>query len=96
MQLTIAYNPIMETNNVAIFVETVRKRSFAAVARNRGVDPATISRAIASLENELKIRLFQRTTRKIEPTEAGMVYFERVEPLVGELTNAQLLAFDVN
>ena len=96
MQLTIAYHPIMETNNVAIFVETVRKRSFGAVARNRGVDPATISRAIASLENELKIRLFQRTTRKIEPTEAGMVYFERVEPLVGELTNAQLLAFDVN
>ena len=34
MQLTIAYHPIMETNNVAIFVETVRKRSFAAVARN--------------------------------------------------------------
>ncbi|PSO79681.1 MAG: hypothetical protein BRC44_08280 [Cyanobacteria bacterium QS_4_48_99] len=55
-----------------------------------------MSRAITSLENELKIRLFQRTTRKIEPTEAGIVYFERVEPLVGELTNAQLLAFDVN
>lgn len=86
----------MEINNLAIFIETMRKRSFAAVARDRGVDPATISRAIVSLEEELQMRLFQRTTRKIEPTEAGLVYFERVEPLVEELTKAQLLAIEVN
>lgn len=86
----------MDTSTLAIFVETVRKRSFAAVARDRNVDPATISRAIASLEQELKLRLFQRTTRTIQPTEAGMVYFERVEPIVGELARAQLAAADVN
>jgi DNA-binding transcriptional LysR family regulator len=86
----------MDTNTLAIFVEAVRKRSFAAVARDRDVDPATISRAIASLERELQLRLFQRTTRTIEPTEAGMVFFERVEPLVGELTKARLAAADVN
>lgn len=85
----------MEITNLTIFVQTMRKRSFAAVARDRGVDPATISRAIASLEEELQLRLFQRTTRKIEPTEAGQVYFERVEPLVEELTKAQLLASEV-
>ncbi len=66
------------------------------MARDRGVDPATISRAIASLEEELQLRLFQRTTRKIEPTEAAVVYFERVEPLVDELAKAQLLALEVN
>jgi DNA-binding transcriptional LysR family regulator len=86
----------MDINNLIIFVETMRKRSFAAVARDRDVDPATISRIIAGLEDELKLRLFHRTTRKIEPTEAGLVYFERVEPLVDELTKAQLLAAEVN
>ena len=96
MQDTIAYNARMDTNTLAMFVDVVRKRSFAAVARDRGVDPATISRAIAALEQELKLRLFQRTTRVIEPTEAGMVYFERVEPLVDELAKARLAAADVH
>lgn len=86
----------MDITTLAIFVEAVRKRSFAAVARDRQVDPATISRAIAALEHELKLRLFQRTTRTVEPTEAGMVYFERVEPLISELGKAHLAAADVN
>jgi len=86
----------MDINALAIFVEVVRKRSFTAVARDRDVDPATIARAIAGLERELSLRLFQRTTRTVQPTEAGMVYFERVEPLVAELQKAQLAAADVN
>jgi DNA-binding transcriptional LysR family regulator len=86
----------MDTTNLTIFVQAMRKRSFVAVARDRGVDPATISRAIAALEEELQLRLFQRTTRKIEPTEAGVVYFERIEPLVDELERAKLLASDVS
>lgn len=86
----------MEINTLAVFVEVVRKRSFTAVARDRDVDPATIARTIAGLERELGLRLFQRTTRVVQPTEAGMVYFERVEPLVAELQKAQLAAADVN
>lgn len=84
----------MNTNDLAIFVEIIRRGSFAAVARDRNLNPATISRSIASLERELKLRLFQRTTRKIEPTEAGLIYFERVEPLIDELNKAQLSASD--
>lgn len=86
----------MNTNDLAVFVEIIRRGSFAAVARDRGVNPATVSRSVAALENELKIRLFQRTTRRIEPTEAGMIYFERVEPLVDELAKAQLSVAEVN
>ncbi|MBC8076731.1 MAG: LysR family transcriptional regulator [Chloroflexales bacterium] len=86
----------MDINTLAIFVETMRKRSFTAVANDHNVDPTTISRAIAALERELKLRLFHRTTRIMQPTEAGMVYFERVEPLVDELQKAQLAAADVN
>jgi DNA-binding transcriptional LysR family regulator len=79
-----------------MFVETVRKRSFTAVANDRNVDPTTVSRAIAGLERELKLRLFHRTTRSLQPTEAGMIYFERVEPLVDELRKAQLAAADLH
>lgn len=84
----------MDLKALSIFVDVVRLGNFAAVAHQRNVDPATISRTIAALEEELNLRLFQRTTRRIEPTEAGRVYFERIEPLVEELSRAQLAATD--
>jgi DNA-binding transcriptional LysR family regulator len=93
--LIYAYYAAMDLHALAIFVETVRKRSFTAVANDRDVDPTTISRTIAALEQELNLRLFHRTTRSVQPTEAGMIYFERVEPLVEELRKAQLAASDV-
>ena len=71
-----------------LFVEVMNQGSFAAVARDRNLDPSSVSRAIASLEAELGIRLFQRTTRQLSPTEAGTIYFERIEPLVEEMQQA--------
>ncbi len=78
----------MEISVLKIFVEVMRQGSFAAVARERNLDPSSISRAIASLEQELGIRLFQRTTRKLSPTEAGIIYFNRIEPLLEEMQQA--------
>jgi DNA-binding transcriptional LysR family regulator len=86
----------MDLNTLAIFVAVVRKQSFTAVARDREVDPTTISRAIAGLERALDLRLFQRTTRSVRLTEAGMIYYEHVEPLVDALQNARLAAADVH
>lgn len=62
----------------------------------RNLDPSSVSRAIASLEAELGIRLFQRTTRQLSPTEAGTTYFERIEPLVEEMQQAIDVAADVS
>lgn len=78
-----------------IFVEVMRQGSFAAVARDRNIDPSSVSRAIAGLEEELGIRLLQRTTRQLSPTEAGMAYFQRIEPLVEEMQQAIDIATDV-
>ncbi|PSB15592.1 LysR family transcriptional regulator, partial [filamentous cyanobacterium CCP2] len=72
----------MDVSVLQIFVEVVRQGSFAAVARDRNLDPSSVSRTIAGLEEELGIRLFHRTTRRLSLTEAGTVYFERIEPLV--------------
>lgn len=84
----------MDVTALTLFVDVVRRGSFAAVARERGVDPSSVSRAVAALEAELGLRLFQRTTRRLAPTEAGAAYFARVEPLVEELDAARLQAAD--
>lgn len=85
----------MDISALHIFVDVVRRGSFAAVARDRSVDPSSISRPIVALEAELGIRLSQRTTRQLSLTEAGLVYFERVEPLVEEMAQARLAAVDL-
>ncbi|HEY9630611.1 MAG TPA: LysR family transcriptional regulator [Coleofasciculaceae cyanobacterium] len=86
----------MEVSTLQLFVDVMRQGSFAAVARDRNLDPSSVSRAIASLEAELEIRLLQRTTRKLSPTEAGRAYFERIEPLLEEMQQAIDAAADVS
>lgn len=86
----------MDLSALELFLDVMQQRSFAAVARRRNVDPSSVSRAIAKLEHELDIRLFQRSTRKLQPTEAGQLYFDRVFPAVAELTAAQQQAMEVS
>jgi DNA-binding transcriptional LysR family regulator len=86
----------MDLSVLQIFVEVVRQGSFAAVARDRNIDPSSVSRAIAGLEEEIGVRLFQRTTRQLSPTEAGTIYFERVEPLIEEMQQAIDVATDIS
>lgn len=95
LQNCVAHNARMDMETLSLFVEVMRQHSFADVARVRGVAPSSISRAIAGLEQELGVRLFQRSTRKLEPTEAGVLYFERVAPLIAELEAARQMASDV-
>ncbi|MBW4654387.1 MAG: LysR family transcriptional regulator [Kaiparowitsia implicata GSE-PSE-MK54-09C] len=85
----------MDLSTLQIFVEVARKGNFAAVARDRNLDPSSVSRAIAGLEDELGFRLFQRTTRQVSLTEAGTAYFERIEPLVETLDQAAQAAVDL-
>ncbi|KQY72521.1 hypothetical protein ASD52_29875 [Ensifer sp. Root142] len=85
----------MDTSTLSLFVEAARRRSFSAVARIRNVEPSSISRAIAALEAEIGVRLFQRTTRSLELTEGGKLYLERIEPLLGEIESARSAAIDL-
>lgn len=85
----------MDLQTLDLFVAVARRLSFAAVAKDRGVDPSSVSRAIAELEAELGLRLFQRTTRTMALTEAGAVYLARVEPLADEIAGARDAAAQV-
>ena len=86
----------MDTEALELFAEVMRTRSFTEVARALRIAPSSVSRTITALENELGIRLFQRSTRRLEPTEAGVVYFERISPLLGELQSAREMAADLS
>jgi DNA-binding transcriptional LysR family regulator len=72
----------------------VRTGSFAAAARELNVDPSSISRAVAGLEADLGVRLFQRSTRKLGLTEAGAAFVTRVTPLLEEFQSARQAAAD--
>ncbi|MFS2319325.1 LysR substrate-binding domain-containing protein [Maricaulis sp. D1M11] len=78
----------MEIERLSLFMDVVRTGSFAAVARARSIAPSSVSRAIQSLEAELGVRLFHRTTRALSLTSSGEAYASRVEGIVEALDSA--------
>ena len=84
----------MNLTALDIFVDVMRKGSLSAVARDRDTTPSSISRTIAALEAELGARLFQRTTRRVAPTEAATLLLARVEPHLDGLRRAQQAVAD--
>jgi DNA-binding transcriptional LysR family regulator len=76
-------------DEVAVFIEVVRKRSFVRAAEQLGASVSAVSRSVAALEARLGVRLLQRTTRRVGLTEAGSAYFNRCEALLAELESAE-------
>ena len=70
------------------FIQAVRTGSFAAAAAALQVTPPAISKAIARLENELGIRLFNRTTRRILLTAEGELFYQKISALLVGVENA--------
>ncbi|MEJ6001093.1 LysR family transcriptional regulator [Paucibacter soli] len=71
-------------NDMALFVEVVKARGFRGAAEATGVPNSTLSRRIGLLEKAVGLRLLHRTTRKVELTEAGQLYYERCRRIVEE------------
>ena len=71
-------------NDMALFVEVVKTRSFRRAADALEMPNSTLSRRISLLEEGIGLRLLHRTTRKIELTEAGQLYYERCKRIVEE------------
>ncbi|NHZ66583.1 MULTISPECIES: LysR family transcriptional regulator [Massilia] len=75
-------------NDMALFVEVVKAMSFRGAADAINVPSSTLSRRVSALEKSIGLRLLHRTTRKIELTEAGQLYFERCKRIVDEASLA--------
>src|SRR5260221_1578433 len=65
------------------FAAVARQRSFRGAALLRGVSASTLSEAVRRLETRLGIRLLNRTTRSVTPTEAGARLLDRLGPAPG-------------
>jgi DNA-binding transcriptional LysR family regulator len=78
----------IDFNDVALFVRVVEQQGFAKVARSLGVPTSTVSRAISRLEQGLGVRLVQRTTRSMQPTDEGRAFYAQVSPALSVVQGA--------
>jgi DNA-binding transcriptional LysR family regulator len=69
-------------------VALARHRNFRAAALELGVSRSALSHAVAALEERLGVRLFNRTTRSVSPTEAGEQFVSSVAPALGDIRGA--------
>lgn len=76
----------MDTQALAMFVDVAKAGSFSVVARERGIDPSSVSRAVAALEGRIRTRLFERTTRSLALTQAGELYLARAPAIIEAAT----------
>ena len=67
------------------FIETVKRGTFAAAARELGTTPSTLAKSVGRLETTLGLRLFYRTTRQVNLTPDGERLFDRCSRVVAEL-----------
>lgn len=70
------------------FVAVARHRSFRRAALERGTSASTLSEAMRRLEEQLGVRLLNRTTRSVTLTEPGARLFDRLTPMLAELGEA--------
>jgi DNA-binding transcriptional LysR family regulator len=75
-------------------VAIARLGSFRAAALDLDMSPTAIGNAVASLENRLGVRLFNRTTRIVALTSAGREYVEAIAPALSDIRNASQAVAD--
>src|SRR6185437_7967657 len=77
-----------EFGELSAFMEVAEQRSFTRAAKRLGLSPAALSQTIRGLEERLGVRLLNRTTRSVGPTEAGEQLLLRLKPLVDDYAAA--------
>ena len=77
-----------ELDDLSAFVAVVRAKGFRDAARAGGASASSVSEKVRRLESKLGVRLLNRTTRSVAPTEAGLLLFERLVPALGEVDAA--------
>ncbi|MGH8000482.1 MAG: LysR family transcriptional regulator [Brasilonema sp.] len=70
------------------FVAVAQRLSFVEAADALQIDPSALSRRIKRLEEQLGVRLFNRNTRRVALTEAGILYLEQCQDIIARLDEA--------
>ncbi len=70
------------------FVNVVDNGGFTEAARKMGMSKSAISKNVSSLETRLAVRLLNRTTRRVSPTEVGLAYYDRARGVLNDANDA--------
>jgi DNA-binding transcriptional LysR family regulator len=79
----------MDLNEILVFTRVVQAGSFTKAAAELRMPKSTVSRKVSELEERLRARLLQRTTRKLSLTDAGRTYYDYGARIVGEIEDAE-------
>ncbi|WP_341864226.1 LysR substrate-binding domain-containing protein [Gymnodinialimonas sp. 57CJ19] len=76
-------------SRVGVFLAVVKAASFNGAANALGITSSAVSKQIQNLEHDLQIKLLNRTTRNVSPTEEGAIYYERATRALEDLQEAE-------
>ncbi len=82
-------NTMKSLKGITSFVAVASGGSFTAAAKLQGVSAVAVSKNVATLERQLGVRLFQRTTRKLSLTQEGRTFYAQCQGPLRELEAAQ-------
>ncbi|MDH3472633.1 MAG: LysR family transcriptional regulator [Rhodospirillales bacterium] len=81
--------------NIRVFVRVVELGSLSAAGRQLRLSAAVVSHRMKTLEAQLGVRLLNRTTRQVQPTEEGLAYYNACQDVIGALDYAESVVADV-
>jgi len=82
-------------NNIKMFVRVYELGSMSAAARDQRTSAAVASARISELEKQLGVRLFNRTTRSLQPTENGRIFYDGARKVLEAIDEAEAAVVDV-
>ena len=82
-------------NTIRMFVRVYELGSMSAAARDQRTSPAVASARISDLEKHLGVRLFARTTRSLQPTENGRIFYDGARKVLDAIDEAEAAVMDV-
>ncbi len=81
-------------NNIRMFVRVYELGGMSAAARDQRTSPAVASARISELEKHLGVRLFNRTTRSLQPTESGRLFYDGARKVLEAIDEAEAAVVD--
>lgn len=82
-------------NNIRMFVRVFELENMSAAARDLRVSAAVASNRIGELEKNLGVRLFTRTTRSIQPTEQGRIFYDKAVAILDAVDEAEAAVHEI-
>ncbi|TDT77132.1 DNA-binding transcriptional LysR family regulator [Litoreibacter halocynthiae] len=76
-------------SRIGVFIAVVKAASFAGAAQSLGFTSSAVSKQIQNLEQDLQVKLLNRTTRNVSVTEEGAIYYERAARALEDLQEAE-------